>query len=181
VAFFVAQPPPAAAAAPATPGAAAAAPALGPPEVKNPIEITAANFTLFGKKNQAVWTGDVRAVRGPTELRCQRLVAYYGGARGAQEITRLECIGSVQVTDGDKLARGERAEFDTTSGVLVMTGSPEARQGDTYMRGTKVTFTVGTDVMSVENAKLIVPTSGQGRPQLPAKGSGTRKGSGKPP
>jgi hypothetical protein len=42
-------------------------------------------------------------------------VAYYSEAR---EVSRVECTGNVEVLDGERTARGERADFDAVNGLL---------------------------------------------------------------
>lgn len=144
-------------------------PAVSPATFKRPVEITADKLEIAGKRNEAIWSGHVRAKRGPTRLKCDRLIAHY---TGAQEVTRIECVGGVEVEDGDRWAKGDRADFDNVAGVLVVTGSPEARQGPNHMRGTQVTFRVDKDVLEVENAQAIFETSGKGVPPL---GGGAKK------
>lgn len=121
----------------------------------HPVSVNADRLEVHGKQHQAVWTGHVVADRDTTHLICDRLVAHYDQH---QEITRLECLGHVQATDGDKWAQGDRADFDNVKGVLVVTGDPQARQGQNRIRGTKVTFYVGRDLLEVENAKAIFPS-----------------------
>jgi lipopolysaccharide export system protein LptA len=164
MAFFVVSPKVAAAAGGGgAPNAGAPAPkAVAPAAFKRPVEITADRLEIAGKRNEAIWSGHVRAKRGPTKLKCDRLIAHYSNA---QEITRIECIGGVEVEDGDRWAKGERADFDNVAGVLVVTGSPEARQGPNHMRGTKVTFRVEQDTLEVENAQAIFETS-KGMPAI---------------
>jgi lipopolysaccharide export system protein LptA len=145
--------------------ASAASPFPGA-DFKHPVEINSDHLEIVGKKNQAIWVGHVQAQRGTTHLSCQRLVAYY---TTTQEISKLECLGNVEVTDGDKWAKGERADFDNLSGVLDVTGSPEARQGKNHMRGTKVTFHVDSDVIEVKNAVTLFESSAQRPPPLPKK------------
>jgi len=138
--------------------------AVSPAQFKRPVEILADKLEIAGKRNEAVWSGHVRARRGTTLLRCNRLIAHYSGQ---QEITRIECVGDVEAEDGDRWAKGERADFDNVAGVLVVTGSPEARQGPNHMRGTKVTFNVEQDTLEVENAVAIFETSGKGGLRTP--------------
>ncbi|MBN1203353.1 MAG: hypothetical protein JXB05_00325 [Myxococcaceae bacterium] len=159
MAFFVAQP--------ATPAAADGGtrpPMLGSVALTNPVEITAKLIT--GERSSATFTGDVRVKHRTLDLRCDKMIAFYTGAR---EVKRVECTGGVQAQDGDRFARGERAEYDVPSGVLVVTGSPEARQGGTYMTGTKVRLTLGSERLEVENARILVET---------APGAPLRKGKG---
>lgn len=120
---------------------------VSPAEFKNPIAITADRFEIQGKRQEAVWIGHVKAVRGGTVLNCERLLAHY---TRAQEIKRIECVGSVEARHGDMWAAGERADFDNVAGILVVTGNPRATKGQNKMRGSKIVFDVARDVISVE-------------------------------
>lgn len=128
---------------------------LGQTKLRDPVEISAKLVT--GDRTQAVFTGDVTVKHRTLDLRCDKMTAHYTGP--SQEVTRVECVGDVRAVDGDRTARGERADYDVPNGVLVVTGSPEARQGTTYMTGTKVRLTLGRERLEVENAKIIVETA----------------------
>lgn len=154
MALFVAQPQ----APGATAGTSGSAkpPVLGQTQLRNPVEITA--NLVSGDRAQAVFTGNVQVKHRTLDLRCDKMTAYYtGGAQ--QEVTRVECTGGVRAVDGDRTARGERADYDVPAGVLVVTGSPEARQGTTHMVGTKVRLTLGSERLEVENAKITLETA----------------------
>lgn len=153
MAFFLAQPTPA----PAATDGGTRPPMLGNVPLNNPVEISAKLIT--GERSSATFTGDVQVKHRTLDLKCDKMVAYYTGAR---EVTRVECTGGVQAQDGDRFARGERAEYDVPSGVLVVTGSPEARQGTTYVTGTKVRLTLGSERLEVENARIVVETAPAG-------------------
>ncbi|WP_163990509.1 LptA/OstA family protein [Pyxidicoccus caerfyrddinensis] len=176
MAFFVAQPVPAAAAASADGGVPPAADAgsrpgssLAPTNLKEPVQISADR--IEGERTQATLTGNVKATHRTMNLRCDRMIAYYTQPR---VVTRVVCTGGVQAEDGDRMARGERAEYDVASGALVVTGSPEARQGTTYMRGTKVRLTLGSERLEVENAVIIFEPPPSTAPTPPRrKGAGT--------
>ncbi|MCP3144206.1 LptA/OstA family protein [Pyxidicoccus xibeiensis] len=176
MAFFVAQPVPAvAAAAPTDAGTPPAADAgtrapnpLGPVNLKEPVQISADR--VEGERTQATLTGNVKVKHRTMDLRCDRMIAYYTQPR---VVTRVVCTGGVQAEDGDRMARGERAEYDVTSGVLVVTGSPEARQGNTYMRGTKVRLTLGSERLEVENAVILFESPASAPTPPRRKGAGT--------
>jgi len=129
-----------------------------------PILIDAKRLHIEGKKQQAIWYGNVKTVRGTTHLSCDRMITYY---TKTQEVSRAQCNGHVEVIDGDKWARGEQADFDNVTGILVVTGDPEAKQGANHVRGSKVTFHVDQDTVEVENAKAVVETTPQGTPAVP--------------
>ncbi len=158
MALFVAQPPAPGATA-GTPGAAGNAarpPALGQTQLRSPVEITA--NLVSGDRAQAVFTGNVQVKHRTMDLRCDKMTAFYTGG-AAQEVTRVECTGGVRAVDGDRSAKGERADYDVPAGVLIVTGSPEARQGTTHMVGTKVRLTLGSERLEVENARITVETA----------------------
>ncbi|WP_434346158.1 LptA/OstA family protein [Myxococcus virescens] len=192
MAFFVAQPAPAVAATPAqgTPPAAVGGSAptagtgtraptpLGGKELTEPVQINGDHVTF--QKSQATLTGNVKVKHRTLDLKCDRMTANYTPQR---EVTRVVCTGGVHAVDGDRMAKGERAEYDVPSGVLVVTGSPEAHQGTTHMRGTKVRLTLGNERLEVENAVIVfeslpsnpAPARRKGRQSAPrpAPSSGT--------
>lgn len=142
-----------------------------PSEFKNPVNVKADRVEFHGKRQEVVWVGHVRAVRGATVLTCDRLIAHI---TRAEEITRIECVGDVEATHGDMWARGERADFDNVRGTLVVTGSPQAKKGPNAMKGSRITVDVAAEKILVENAqttfessptRLGVPKSGARRPE----------------
>jgi lipopolysaccharide export system protein LptA len=163
MAFFVAQPTAPAAVA----DGGTRPPMLGNVPLNNPVEITAK--LISGDRNSATFTGDVKVKHRTLDLHCDKMVAYYTASR---EVTRVECTGGVTAQDGDRFARGERADYDVPSGMLVVTGSPEARQGTTYVTGTKVRLQLGSERLEVENARIVVETAPAGAPK---KGKGGAK------
>ena len=164
MAFFVTREPVLA----AQPSPAPADQAISPAELKPKVVISAPRFQATPNTLEAIWTGGVKVKRGDTRLSCDRLVVSY---TRAQEIKQLECIGTVEVIDGDRWAKGERAVFDNQRGVLEVTGSPEARQGPNRMRGSKVTFYMNRNLLEVENVTADIETPKDGTPTLPLPGA----------
>ena len=117
------------------------------------VMIDADLLTLEGEKNQARWTGHVHAVKGKTTLLAPEVTAHYD-AQG--EVDRVLARGGVEVTEEDRWARGQNADYDVPKGMLVVTGKPEARQNKTRMKGTKVTFFTGSEFLEVENATTVI-------------------------
>ena len=117
------------------------------------VSIDAELLTLEGPKNEAKWTGHVRAVKARTTLLAPELTAHYD-EKG--EIDRVLARGGVEVTEGDRWARGQNADYDVPKDTLVITGKPEAKQGKSRMKGTKVTFFSGSEFLEVENATTVI-------------------------
>ena len=122
------------------------------------VSIDADLLTLEGVKNEAKWTGHVKAVKAKTLLLAPELTATYD-EQG--EINRVLARGGVEVTEADRWARGQNADYDVAKGMLVVTGKPQARQGKTRMTGTRVTFFSGSEFLEVENAKTVIEVDKQ--------------------
>jgi lipopolysaccharide export system protein LptA len=120
------------------------------PALKNPVTISADKLQVLNKQRQAIYTGHVVAVRGTTRIRCGRMVATYSQA---QEITRIDCTGGAEVEDKDRWARGDLAVYQVATGVIEMTGDPQARQGPNTMSGDRVLFDLTRDTLEVEKPR----------------------------
>ncbi len=143
---------------------------FGDTKLRQPVEIKADNFEYLGKKQQATWSGSVHAKRGTTDLYCDKLTAFIVNG---QEISRIECVGGVEVSDGDKWAKGQRADFDNLKGIIEITGSPQARQGPNKMKGRKVIIDLPQDIIRVEGVEALFDSTPQG--VKPAPPSGKKK------
>jgi lipopolysaccharide transport protein LptA len=137
------------------------------PAPSTPAEISARRVS--GTPTQAVFSGDVVVKHRTMDLRCDKMIAYYNGAG---EVTRSDCVGNVRAVDGVRTAKGERAEFNVPTGVLVLTGNPEARDPTTHLRGTRVRMTLGNENFEVENAVVTVETAPLREQQQQRKGKG---------
>jgi lipopolysaccharide transport protein LptA len=137
-----------------------------------PAEITARK--VIGSRTQAVFTGDVVVKHRTLELRCDKMTAFYTASR---EVTRAECVGHVRAQDGTRQARGERAEFNVPTGVLRVTGNPEARDATTRLRGSEVRMTIGDANFEVKDAVVTVESA----PSAPRSGQTGKGPAGKAP
>jgi lipopolysaccharide transport protein LptA len=130
------------------------------------VKVDAENFKLEARQSRATYWGKVKATRGQTQLLCDRLIAYFNKS---DEVTRVECMGGVEIFDQDRWARGEHADFDNLTGVLELTGNPEIKQGTKiHSRGSKITFYVGTETLSIKDPQSIFEALPSGLP-LPGK------------
>ncbi|PZR13515.1 MAG: hypothetical protein DI536_12200 [Archangium gephyra] len=123
------------------------------------VNIDADKLELWSKDKEAKWTGRVRVVKDKTVINAPEITALYDEAG---EVTRVKARGGVEVSEGDRWARGQNADYDVQKGVLVMTGNPQARQNKTRLKGTKVTFYSGTDFLEVDNATTIIEADKKG-------------------
>ncbi len=105
-----------------------------------PIEVEADQLDIYDKKKVAIFTGNVIAKQGETQLNTSTLTIHYsgGGAGTAQSITRLEANGGVVVSQKDQKATGNRAFVDMTKEEITLSGNVVLTQGKNVLRGTEL-------------------------------------------
>jgi lipopolysaccharide transport protein LptA len=126
----------------------------------NPVDVQCDKGRMVGSKELLVCTGHVHMKRHNTDMTCERLLAHYVN-KDVNEVKRMECVGNVEATDGDRWAKSDFADFDTAKEVLVMTGHPVGRQGTNEMTGSKITFYVDSDLMDVDNVVGVLQSKAQ--------------------
>ncbi len=130
--------------------------------VSDPTSIDADKLVLDERQSIATWTGHVKARRGDTTMIGPEMTATYD-EHGT--VTHIEGHHGVEATQGTKWARGQRADYDATRGMLVVTGNPEARQDKNRMRGTKFIFYQGADLLEGENVTSIIEVDKKKKPK----------------
>jgi len=101
--------------------------ALPGANARAPIEITAQEGIEWQQKARAyIARGRAHAAQGDSTVDADQLVAYYEGGDGgeATRITRIDADGSVRLTSPTGTATGDKAVYNVTQGILVLTGGP---------------------------------------------------------
>lgn len=124
-----------------------------------PVQISGDRFEIHGKENTATYSGHVlvKVERKNATLQCDQLIAHY---TAKQDVERIECVGGVEASQGDKWAKGDRADFDNTNGTIVVTGNPEARQGASRVTGERFVIDLVKDTLRGENVKTLAVQTG---------------------
>lgn len=96
-----------------------------------------------------------------------------GGGSGGQQIKRAEAKGNVFVTQKDQTASGDFAVYDAKANTVTMTGSVVVTQGAQVMRGERMVANLATGVTRVEAPKgrqieLMIQPGAKDTPALPA-------------
>ncbi|HZO48396.1 MAG TPA: LptA/OstA family protein [Xanthobacteraceae bacterium] len=139
-----------------------------PTKRDEPIRISSATLEVRDKSKMAMFKGDVIVIQGDTNVRCNELVVFYEGERGApgskaapapppksgapvaggpaggQQIRRMEARGSVVVTQKDQRAVGDRAEFDMRTNTVTLIGNVVITSADNVARGERMTVDLNT-------------------------------------
>jgi len=88
-------------------------------------------------------------------------------APGGGNVERLIAMGRVQITQGNRKATGERAEYDQTKNTITLTGDPVVTQGDNVLRGSVIVVNTTTKMVNVRSSRservdiTIMPKSAQ--------------------
>jgi len=135
---------------------------------REPIQIEAKELKVQDKSQSAVFTGDVVVRQGEAQLKTNRLVVRYDGSAAGgvnQRISKLEASGRVYIAAKDQTATGDRATFDMTREVMVMTGREVVlTQGPNVVVGTRLTVDLKTGQADLDAEKT--EGGGDGRIRL---------------
>jgi lipopolysaccharide export system protein LptA len=134
-----------------------------------PVHIKAQSFELRDKDRKATFVGNVHVTQGDTVIRCKSLVVTYetnamsgstgttpaqGGATGgSNNISKLEALGGVIVTQKDQTATGDTGYFDVRANTVTLVGNVVVSQGGNVMRGQRLFVDLNTGVSRVEAGK----------------------------
>lgn len=105
---------------------------------QGPVEITADSLEVDDQAQTLVFTGNAVATQGDVSIHGNRLTVKYTGEK--REIEQVLAEGSVRIVQGARVATGERAVMYHLEERIVLTGSPEVRDGDNYVRGHEITI-----------------------------------------
>lgn len=113
-----------------------------------PITITSDHLEGDNKNNKALFSGNVVARRGDITISCEKIsIIYDEDVKTAKEII---AEGQVRITQGERIATGERAVFNNSEEKITLTGRPQLREGDNTIEGGKITLFLAEDRGIVE-------------------------------
>jgi len=111
------------------------------------IEVTADSLSVDQDTGTAIFVGDVLIAQGDLRLSAGRVEVVYGTE--TSEIARLLASGGVTFVTADEAAEAQSANYDVTSGMLVLTGDVLLTQGASAISAGEMTINVadGTATM----------------------------------
>lgn len=114
-----------------------------------PVSVEANVLEIFRDQRQAVFTGNVFAVRGEVRLRSQKLVLHFiekksGTGKTKTEVTRMNAYGAVVVVKGNMRATGQWAVMHMRTGKVTMGDSVVLTEDKTVIRGSKLELDLKT-------------------------------------
>jgi len=152
---------------------------------RGPITITAATLVYDYKRNVVTYRGAVDAVQGNIRVRSDELTITLvanrppDGARkesappsDAEGMSLQEIVasGAVRIEQGERFATGQRAVFDQTRRILLLTGEPVLHDGPNEIAGERVVVYLDEDRSVVEGGRrrvkaVLYPNQGDERPR----------------
>jgi lipopolysaccharide export system protein LptA len=159
-------------------GVGTAVDAADPAPPTGRIQITSDRLVVNNKSRTADFTGNVRAVQDTTTITADRIRVYYNpDAEGAGEnsdadgaIRNIESSGNVTIRFDDKVAVTQKAIYNTTTGILTLSGeNTRVTSGQNVITGKTITVDRNTDQVTVvgqgtKRVEAVIFTSGDAPP-----------------
>lgn len=109
---------------------------------KSPINIEADRMVSLEQKNSVLFAGNVIATQADVRIRANEMTVFYADSpkEQGQEVTKIKCVGSVEVTRGDWLGTGERMDYLAAERKVILSGGARAWQGKNKVAGETITY-----------------------------------------
>jgi lipopolysaccharide export system protein LptA len=144
------------------------------PPAKEPTTITSDRLQVDYAHNMGTFEGNVLAVDPQITVRADKVIVWFGegATTNAPSLRKIVAEGGVVITQGDRKATSERAEYTGDDGRVVLTGNPQVQSADGTVTGEKITFWRGENKMDVESGtRLVIDPSKLKREESPARSS----------
>ena len=112
------------------------------------ITIDSDRMELDQQKNTIIYMGNVVTVRGNVTMKSETLTVTYN-----TEMKRLDEVvaeGNLEVTQGNRIATGAKAVYNSENNSVVLTGDPVIRQGNSQVSGCRIIMFINEDRGVVE-------------------------------
>jgi len=139
-----------------------------------PIIITARSLIADNKKKEVTYKKDVVVKKGDLTLYADTVVIHLkpsekgagqdkdGVLKGSGRIETIEAVGGVKIVQEDKTATAGKAVYYSEGDKIVLTGKPRVWQGGNVLDGSKITYNLKDDTVSVEDANTVLYQEGGG-------------------
>lgn len=123
-----------------------------PLQSRGPVEVTADRLEADDQAQTLIFSGNAVATQDDVTIYGDRLIVTYQGEK--REIETVVAEGSVRITQGERLATGEKAVLYHAEERVVLTGSPKVIDGESSVQGQEITVFL--------NEKRSIVTGGEG-------------------
>jgi lipopolysaccharide export system protein LptA len=121
-----------------------------------PIKIVADRLVTDSNARRAEFSGNVTATQGDTQMTSDRLVIFYSGSGGQnnvqESIQRIEAYGRVRINFDDRVALTDQAIYTTSDRKLVLSGpGSKITRGQDEITGNEIIFDRDRQTVNVES------------------------------
>ncbi len=156
-----------------------------PPVV--PLSITSKSMVAKHLDRMVIFEGNVVLSKGDFTLTANRLEvtlapedtgsntmgktqeSFFQASKGKEAVSLIEAIGNVQVVQGDRHGKAERAVYDQKDEKVILTGHPEVWEKDYRVNGKKMIFFLKEQKNVVEDGTAVVYPNPGGDLAFPAE------------
>jgi lipopolysaccharide export system protein LptA len=117
-----------------------------------PIEITADALEVQQDPGVAVFRGNVDAVQGDMNLRADQLTVHYRqGADSPNSISLIQADGNVFLSSPTEMAQGSQGIYNVDADTLELVGSVVLTRGESVIRGNRLVLNLATGKSKMES------------------------------
>ena len=134
-----------------------------------PIEISADSLEVQQEEQLAVFTGNVDAAQGELNLRADKLVVYYrANAKNANAIRLIEAYGNVFLSSPTEMAQGAKGVYNLDTDRVELTGSVVLTRGESVIRGDRLDMDLASGTTRVSSTSVVTQQGDQGSGRVKA-------------
>ena len=117
---------------------------------EGPITITSQKVDFDNQKHEAIYSGEVRMVKGDITLTADKIRVLFRSED--QSVKLIQADGDVRIRWKDRYAEAEKGIYDDQSQTLILTGSPKTWQNENMVKGDKISYSLIEDKVVVEGS-----------------------------
>ena len=119
-------------------------------KVSLPVEVEANEMEIIDADRQAIFRGQVDAVRDGERIRSDVMTVFYADVKqpdgtSKSQASKLDATGNVIITTRKQTITGDWAKMDILANTLLVGGGVKLVEGKTSLRGEKLTVDLSTD------------------------------------
>lgn len=124
-----------------------------------PVNIEADQMEILDADKKAVFTGNVDATRGDTNLKSTKLTVTYSDVKQPDgstktDATDLDAQGNVTIKTPKETITGDWAKFDPQANQLVVGGNVKLVQGSTVLTGNELHADLNTNKTEMKGGRV---------------------------
>ena len=118
--------------------------------LESPVTITSQKVDFDNQKQEAVYSGEVKVVKGDIILTADTIRVLF--REKDQSVKLIQADGRVRIWWKDRYAEAEKGVYDDQLQTLILTGSPKTWQDENMVKGDKISYNLTDDRVVVEGS-----------------------------